>query len=74
MTDISQHFNTLSHAIQFAHESHRVTSQNLANVNTPHYQTQEVSFQQFLSKIESGSDNMNEITSLAVRDVEGLTG
>jgi flagellar basal-body rod protein FlgB len=75
MTDISQHFNTLGQAIQFAHESHRVTSQNLANVNTPHYQTQELSFQQFLSKLETGSesDNMNDIASLVVRNVDGLT-
>ena len=72
MTDISQHFNGLSQAIQFAHESHRVTGQNLANVNTPQYKTQEISFQQFLSNIESGSGSMSDIAALKVRDVNGL--
>ena len=73
MTDISQQFNTLSQAIQFAHESHRVTGQNLANVNTPGYQTRELSFEQFLSKIDGGGANMADIASLDVQEVQGLT-
>lgn len=71
MTDISQHFNTLSQAIQFAHENHRVTGQNLANVNTPKYQTQELSFEHFLSTIKNGGTS-HDVTSLKVSDVQGL--
>ncbi len=71
MTDTSQHFKSLSLAIQFAHQSHRVTGQNLANVNTPDYKARELSFDQFLQKVESGG-NADEIAQLEVRDVEGL--
>jgi flagellar basal-body rod protein FlgB len=73
MTDISQHFKTLGLAIQFAHESHRVTGQNLANENTPQYKAQELSFKQFLNKLEDSDTGPEDITQLAVRNVEGLT-
>ncbi len=72
MTDISQHFNTLSLAIQFAQESHRVTGQNLANVSTPNYKAGEVSFEQFLSKIEDSKSSPADITQMVVTKVEGL--
>jgi flagellar basal-body rod protein FlgB len=55
MTDISQHFQSLSLAIEFARENHRVIGQNLANVNTPGYKTAELSFEDLLSKIEGGN-------------------
>ena len=70
MTDISQHFQTLGHAIEYAQQAHRVTGQNLANVNTPEYQAQEVSFQQLLSKIEKGGSS--ELGQLDLQDVAGL--
>ncbi len=56
MTDITQHFQSLGLAIEFARENHRVIGQNLANVNTPGYKTAELSFQDLLSKIETGSE------------------
>ena len=55
MTDISQHFQTIGQALQFAQQSHIANGQNLANVNTPNYKTREVSFQQLLSTLESNS-------------------
>ena len=55
MTDISQHFQSLGLAIEFARESHRTIGQNLANVNTPGYKTAELSFENLLSKIEAAS-------------------
>jgi len=59
MTDISQHYQSLSVAIEFARESHRVIGQNLANVNTPGYKTAELSFENLLSKIEATSTGAN---------------
>jgi flagellar basal-body rod protein FlgB len=73
MTDISQHFKQLGLAIQFAHQSHRVTGQNLANENTPNYKARELSFEQFLEKAGDPKTNVSDITQLAVRHVEGLT-
>ena len=46
-----QHFQALQQAIQFAEQSHRVTGQNIANINTPGYQTKEVSFEQLVDRV-----------------------
>jgi len=73
MTDISQHFKTLGLAIQFAHESHRVTGQNLANENTPNYKARELSFDQFVDKLDDPQVGPADIAHLAVQEVEGLT-
>jgi flagellar basal-body rod protein FlgB len=70
MTEISQHYRTLAHAIEYAQQSHRVNGQNLANVNTPEYKAREVSFDQFIAKLEkSGSSQLGE---LDVKDISGL--
>jgi flagellar basal-body rod protein FlgB len=72
MTGISQHFRTLELAIQFAHENHRVTGQNLANENTPHYKAREVSFDQFLEKVDQPKTTIADITQIPIREVQGL--
>ena len=73
MTDISQHFHTLGAAIQFAHESHRATGQNLANVNTPNYKTKELPFEQLLSQLENpDSDGLTTADTYQLQDTSGL--
>lgn len=57
MTVKVQQFEMLTQAIQFAVQSHQVTGQNLANINTPGYKAKEVRFQELLDRVESKSSN-----------------
>lgn len=70
MTDIFQHFQTLQHAIEYAHQSHQATGQNLANLNTPGYKAVEVPFEQLLEKIDSNAPSLG---SYQVDESQGLT-
>lgn len=74
MTGISQQFDALSAAIQFAHESHRATGQNLANVNTPNYKTRELPFDQLLNRLENtAADNsVASATTFELQETAGL--
>ncbi|MEL7497709.1 MAG: flagellar basal body rod protein FlgB [Planctomycetota bacterium] len=66
-----QQFQTLAQAVQFAAQSHQVTSQNLANINTPGFQAKEVSFDELVRQVESG--RLNEIKDdFEVTNTEGL--
>lgn len=75
MTGINSQMQTLQAAIEFSQESHRVTGQNLANVNTPGYQAQEVSFDQVIEALDRNG-NGNGKPSIAdvveVRMTQGL--
>lgn len=73
MTDISQQFQSLGLAIEFARENHAVIGQNLANVNTPGYKTAELSFENLLSQIEAGvsAEEMGN-AEFEIRNPEGL--
>ncbi|HMO13581.1 MAG TPA: flagellar basal body rod protein FlgB [Pirellulaceae bacterium] len=63
----------LSRAIEFASQNHRVISQNLANVNTPNYQTQEIPFAQFLQHVEQpGNLSKDKELKLEALEVQGL--
>ena len=53
MTGISSQFHHLQVAIRFAEQNHRVTGQNLANVNTPNYKAKELQFDQLMSNIKN---------------------
>jgi len=68
---ISQ-FDLLSQAIEFTQQNHRVISQNIANVNTPNYQTRELNFQQFLERVESTRTGQNGSVRYEVGVAEGL--
>jgi flagellar basal-body rod protein FlgB len=70
MTDIFQHFQTLQHAIEYAHQSHQATGQNIANLNTPGYKAIEVPFEQLIQKIDS---NQSANSHYNVSQVSGLT-
>lgn len=64
-----QQFDTLSAAIQMTAESHRVTGQNLANVNTPGYKSLEVNFEQLLARMDG---KQLESKHYSVSQTEGL--
>ena len=71
MTVISSHFHKLQTAIDFAHHSHLVTVQNLANANTPNFKTKQVSFGQLLARLDGAASAGLEGT-FKLEDVEGL--
>ena len=72
MTGISSQFQQLQVAIRFAEQSHRVSGQNLANVNTPNFKTQELSFDQLLSQFKLGTNGKSNDTGFALMNTEGL--
>lgn len=57
--------------MDLAQQSHQVTGQNLANVNTPGFKTQEIPFQQFLDRLDSGSQE--QAKPYVLEDTPGLT-
>ena len=66
-----EQFRALQEAIQFASQNHRVSSQNLANINTPGYQTREVNFDQLLARLESSASTATN-SDYEVSQVEEL--
>lgn len=62
----------LTQAIEFTQQNHRVISQNLANVNTPNYQTRQLSFEEFLKTIERPKTAQNQPVRFEVGLAEGL--
>lgn len=72
MTGIVQQFQTLEQAIKFAQQSHRVTGQNIANLNTPGYQAQELPFEQLLARL-NGQGATTHSPDYQAEEVQGLT-
>ena len=72
MTGLPSQYQLLSNAIEFANQNHRVISQNLANVNTPEYQTRELSFGQFLERVEQSKLDGGEVLEFDLKYAEGL--
>ena len=62
----------LGSALGASEKSHRVVSQNIANVNTPGYQTKRLEFEQLLRQLQStdGGDQPDE--ALPVKNLAGL--
>ena len=58
-------FDLLRQALHGASLRHRVISQNLANVNTPGYRTQRVTFEEQLAELAQG--NQTQIDKLVAR-------
>ncbi len=62
----------LGNALRHAEQNHSVVSQNIANVNTPGYRTNELAFEEFMKRVANGSAEQGIIEPSAVRRVEGL--
>ncbi len=71
MDQINSQFRLLGNAMHFAEQNHRVISQNIANLNTPRYQTKEVRFDDLLARLENGQTN--EEAAFGVQNAEGLS-
>ncbi|MFK7765620.1 MAG: flagellar basal body rod protein FlgB [Mariniblastus sp.] len=73
MTGISSQFDNLQSAIQFAEQSHSVIGQNLANVNTPNFKTQQLSFEELLSEFKQRQKGGLPINaSFSLKEAAGL--
>lgn len=72
MTGISSQLMLLGNALRHSEHNHRVVSQNIANVNTPGYRTNQLSFDDFMKRVSDGSAERSVLDPLPVTRVEGL--
>lgn len=64
--------NLLGNAIRGTSENHTVLSQNIANVNTPGYQTKRLNFEELIQLLESPDGQERLMSGIEVETVEGL--
>ena len=62
----------IANSLASSEKNHNVISQNIANVNTPGYQTQAMAFEELLTSIRDGSADKQLLDSIPVELVEGL--
>lgn len=72
MTGLPSQYYLIGNALRNAEQNHRVVSQNIANVNTPGYQTREISFDDYMKHVQSGETNRSLIAETPVKFTEGL--
>ncbi|MFN9877573.1 MAG: flagellar basal body rod protein FlgB [Planctomycetota bacterium] len=63
----------MGNALEFAQFRHGVIGQNIANVNTPGFQTREAVFDQFLELAQAGSGEIHGTGDFEVAQTLGLT-
>lgn len=67
-----QHLDKIAKAITYSTESHRVNSQNLANINTPGYHTKKIPFNQLLDQLSEQQPSPLLANTFTAKPVEGL--
>lgn len=72
MTGLPSQYYLIGNALRGAEQNHRVVAQNIANVNTPGYQTRELSFDQFMEQVKDGTASAKMVEEMPVQVVEGL--
>ncbi|MCS7471343.1 MULTISPECIES: flagellar basal body rod protein FlgB [Pirellulaceae] len=72
MSGIFYQMDLLGSAVNASEKSHRVVSQNIANVNTPGYKTKRLEFERLLAQLQSSEAKDGAGTELPVKDLEGL--
>jgi flagellar basal-body rod protein FlgB len=72
MTGLFSQMQLLGNALDGAQQVHRVVSQNIANVNTPGYQTRQVDFQKLIQQLELNSEHGAPPDDVVVQKVKGL--
>ena len=72
MTGLPSQYHLIGNALRNAEQNHRVVSQNIANVNTPGYQTKALSFDDFVKQVRSGEAENKFVDELPVERVDGL--
>lgn len=71
MTGIPSQFHLLGNALRYTEQGHRVISQNIANVNTPGYQSRQLTFDQLLQLVDSGTPSTQD-SAFKVEQTPGL--
>ena len=72
MTGIHSQYYLIGNALRSAEQNHRVVSENIANVNTPGYQTRAVDFDQLMEQVKDGTASQKLVELSPVEVVEGL--
>lgn len=72
MSGIFYQLDKLGSALNASEKSHRVVSQNIANVNTPGYKTKRLEFEQLIQQLQSSDSKNSAQEPLPVKDLAGL--
>ena len=72
MNGLNSHLYLISNALVGTEQKHRVISQNIANVNTPGYKTQQVDFAKLMDSVSNGDEGQAMIDNVPVEIVKGL--
>lgn len=72
MNGPAPNFESLGTALRFAEKQHSVISHNIANVNTPHYQARELSFDEYLAAARTRNHDSSNPGGDGVRLATGL--
>lgn len=72
MTGLFSQINVLGNALSGSQQNHSVLSQNIANVNTPGYKTQQMDFKELINQLDSRAAQQGRVDEVSVQEVEGL--
>ena len=72
MSGIFYHIDQLGSALNASEKSHRVVSENIANVNTPGFKTKRLEFERLLDELQATESRGAADDPLPVKDLEGL--
>ncbi|MEM7454270.1 MAG: flagellar basal body protein [Planctomycetota bacterium] len=73
MAGLPSQFYLIGNAMLSAEQNHAVIGQNIANSNTPGYQTKSVDFEQVRRTLQGSSGNSGFVQQFPVVSVDGLT-
>ena len=72
MSGIFYQLDQIGSALNASEKSHRVVSQNIANVNTPGYRTKRLEFERLLNQLQSSAGKPMPQEDLPIEELEGL--
>lgn len=72
MTGIYSQLDYLGNTLHAVEQNHRVISQNIANVNTPGYKTQRLSFADYLASLQDPESAARHGENLTLVEPTGL--
>lgn len=72
MSGLNSQLYLIGNALMGAAQNHQVISQNIANVNTPGYQTRQLDFDKLIDAAGNGDADQGYIQNLPVELAQGL--
>ena len=72
MTGMFSQMHLLGNALRGSQQRHRVVSQNIANVNTPGYQTRRIDFDELVDQLKSNDAQKRILGDVNIHVTEGL--